>query len=297
MEGDIGKLVATHVPQRTEARQRREILQKTVAYLFLIAGTAVMAIPFFAMVVFSFQEPLEWATTYPKKLVPTWPISFENYIRAHTYQPWHWYYFNSIYIATLTVIGELLSSSLCAYAFARIRFPGREVLFIILLATLMVPIYVTLVPAFFIMKELNWIDTHLPLWVPHWTGGAVSIFLLRQFFLTIPFELEDAAQIDGAGPIQIWWRIMLPLSGPALAVVAIFTFLFSWNDVLRPIVYLNTLEKYTVQIGMAFFKSPNQVDETAMMAIATIAVIPTLTVFMLSQRYFIRGIILSGFKG
>jgi len=259
-------------------------------------GTLAMAIPFFWMLVMSVQGPAAMGS-WPPQLLPPWPPVFENYARAFTFVPFHLYFVNSLKIGALTVVGELLSCSLAAYAFARIRFPGREAIFIVLLATLMIPSQVTLIPVFLVMKTLGWINTHYPLWVPGWTGSAFGIFLLRQFFLTIPLELEDAAQIDGAGPWSIWWRIMLPLCRPALATLAILTFLSSWNNLLGPLIYINDINKYTVQIGLMFFMSQYTSFVTQLMAASTAAVIPTIVVFMVAQKYFVQGVVLSGLKG
>jgi multiple sugar transport system permease protein len=278
------------------ARRWREIARLVVAYLLLTLGTLAMGIPFLWMVVASVQSPLS-LSSWPPELLPPWPPLFSNYPKALTSQPFHLYFFNSGKIAVLALIGELLTCSLAAYAFARIRFPGREAIFLILLATLMVPFQVTLIPVFLVMKTLGWINTHTPLWAPHWTGSAFGIFLLRQFFLTIPRELEDAAEIDGAGPLAVWWRIIMPLSGPALATLGIFTFLRSWNELLGPLIYINDIPLYTVQLGLMMFKSSTSTDVTGLMVASTVAVIPTITLFMLAQKYFVQGIVLSGLKG
>jgi ABC-type glycerol-3-phosphate transport system permease component len=278
------------------ARRWRESARLVVAYLLLTLGTLTMGIPFLWMVVASVQSPLS-LSSWPPELLPPWPPLFSNYPKALTSQPFHLYFLNSGKIAVLALLGELLTCSLAAYAFARIRFPGREAIFLVLLATLMVPFQVTLIPVFLVMKTLGWINTHTPLWAPHWTGSAFGIFLLRQFFLTIPRELEDAAEIDGAGPLAVWWRIIMPLSGPALATLGIFTFLRSWNELLGPLIYINDIPLYTVQLGLMMFKSSTSTDVTGLMVASTVAVIPTITLFMLAQKYFVQGIVLSGLKG
>jgi multiple sugar transport system permease protein len=283
--------------QRSHAAKRRaNAVRLAIAYALLTIGALGMAIPFLWMLVMSVQGPAAMGL-WPPELLPPWPPLFANYPQALTYVPFHLYFLNSLKIGVLAVAGELLSCSLAAYAFARIKFPGREAIFLVLLATLMIPSQVTLIPVFILMKTLGWINTHYPLWVPNWTGSAFGIFLLRQFFRTIPWELEEAAQIDGAGPLLIWWRIILPLSGPAVATLAILTFLGSWNNLLGPLIYLNDITKYTVQLGLMFFKGETTTFVTQLAAASTTAVIPTIVVFMVAQKYFVQGVVLSGLKG
>jgi len=192
----------------------------------------------------------------------------------------------------------LLSSSFCAYGFARIRFPGREFWFGLVLATMMVPYVVMLVPQFVIFSRLKWIDTFLPLTVPYFFGGgAFNIFLLRQFFRSIPEDLADAARIDGCSEYAIYARIMMPLAKPALTTVAIFTFLGTWNDFMGPLLYINSPERFTLAIGLASFRSVMLNRWDLLMAASTAVTVPVIIVFFLAQRYFVQGVVLTGLKG
>lgn len=206
---------------------------------------------------------------------------------------------NTLLIVVFTVFGATLSAALCAYGFARLRFRGREPLFVLLLATMMIPGQVTMIPVYVMFKELRWINTFLPLIVPAWFGGgAFSIFLLRQFFRSIPLEMEEAARMDGASPLATWWRIILPLSLPAMATVAIFTFMGSWNDFMGPLIYLNDTEKFTLALGLNLFKGQYGTDTPHLMMAATLIVLsPVLLLFFFAQKHFIQGIVISGVKG
>lgn len=213
--------------------------------------------------------------------------------------PFPRFFLNTVLIVVLTVLGATFSAALCAYGFARIRFRGREPLFILLLATMMVPGQVTMIPVYILFKELHWINTYLPLIVPAWFGGgAFSIFLLRQFFQGIPYEMEEAARIDGCGPLSTWWRIILPLSFPAMATVGIFTFMGAWNDFMGPLIYINDTEKYTLALGLNLFKGQYGTDTPQLMMAATLVVLlPVLVLFFFAQKQFIQGIVISGVKG
>jgi len=205
---------------------------------------------------------------------------------------------NTLIIAALSLVGMVLSSAIAAYGFARMPFPGRGVMFTICLATMMIPFPVIMVPTYMIFKELGWIGTFLPLWVPAWFGSAFNIFLLRQFFLGIPKELEESARIDGCSSWGCFWRIMLPLSKPALAVVALFHFLTVWNDLIGPLVYLSHKHQFTLALGLQFLQSKaGDTPWNQMMAAATLIVLPVLVLFVLVQRTFIRGIATTGLKG
>jgi multiple sugar transport system permease protein len=211
--------------------------------------------------------------------------------------PFGLFILNSIKVSSLCTFGQLLSCSLAAYAFARMRFRGRDVIFSMLLATMMIPYAVRMIPVFLIMQSVGWLDTHWALVVPSYLGGAFGTFLLRQFFLTIPTELEDAARIDGCGHFGIYRRIVLPLSRPALASLAVFVFIYHWNDLLSPVLYLSSRPKMTISVGLALFQSLRTTQWHLLMAGATISVIPVLLVYVFSQRYFVRGIALTGLKG
>jgi multiple sugar transport system permease protein len=204
---------------------------------------------------------------------------------------------NSIQVSALTVLGTVISCSLAGYAFARIRFWGRDVLFVIVLATLMVPNQITLIPTFLLMRELGWVDTHLPLFVPAWFGPAFGTFLMRQFYKTIPIELEEAAKLDGCTPLRAYAGIFLPLSGPVMAAVALFSFLSSWNSLLWPLVFLQDRDLMTFPVGLSWLSGRYLSDLPMMMTAATISVVPTIVIFVLLQRFFVQGVVLSGMKG
>jgi multiple sugar transport system permease protein len=225
-------------------------------------------------------------------------VRWENYSEALTSSPFHLYLFNTLTIILFNEAGILLTASMAAYAFARLRFRGRDFVFSVLLATMMLPWAVTMIPRYILFKQLGWLDTFLPLIVPEWFGGgAFNIFLLRQFFRTIPRDFTDAARIDGAGEFGIYWRVVLPLIKPALTAVAIFTFLANWNDFMAPLIYLTSPEKYTLSLGLAAFKDLYTTQWHYLMAASTATIIPVLILFFAAQRYFIQGIVMSGIKG
>ncbi|MGL4648878.1 MAG: carbohydrate ABC transporter permease, partial [Caldilineaceae bacterium] len=225
------------------------------------------------------------------------PPRWANYREALTILPFGRYVLNTALITVLTIVGTLLSSTVIAYAFARLRAPGRDTLFVLLLATMMLPYPVTMVPLYMLFNWLGWINTIGPLVVPAWLGTAFYIFLLRQFFLTIPRDFEDAARMDGAGLPQILARIMVPLALPAMATVAIFAFQAAWNDFLAPLIYLQRPELYTVTLGLQFFRSTYTTDWAYLMAASLVTVLPVILVFFVAQRYFIEGLSLQGLKG
>lgn len=222
-----------------------------------------------------------------------------NFSKALTTIPFGRFFLNTLLIVACTVLGSTLSAALCAYGFARLRFRLRDPLFIVLLATMMIPGQVTMIPVYILFKELHWINTYLPLIVPAWFGGgAFSIFLLRQFFQSIPYEMEEAARIDGCGPLTTWWRVVLPLSFPALATVGIFTFMGAWNDFMGPLIYLNDTDKFTLALGLNLFKGQYGTDTPHLMMAATLVVLlPVLVLFFVAQKQFIQGIVVSGVKG
>lgn len=204
---------------------------------------------------------------------------------------------NTVYVTLLVIVGTIFSSSLVAFSFARLRWPGRDVLFVVLLATMMIPPAVTMLPVFLIFRQLNWIDTLRPLWVPAFFGGAFNVFLLRQFFMTIPNDLEDAAKIDGCSYFTIYWKIMLPLIKPALAALTIFAFMGSWNNFMGPLIYISSPEKMTLSYALQLFQGAHGGEPAMMMAAATMVMLPVLAVFFFTQRYMIQGVTLTGIKG
>jgi multiple sugar transport system permease protein len=240
----------------------------------------------------------------PEQIVLVRPVGLkvQNYPEALDYLPPETnrglvYLKNTLILVVLNVIGTILSSSIVAYAFARMRFPGKNVLFLVLLSTMMLPAAVTLIPQFLIFRSLGWIDTLRPLWVTAFLGSAFNIFLLRQFFMTIPLELEDAAKIDGCSYLRTFWQVMLPQIKPALAVVAIWTFLAAWNNFLGPLIYVNSPENMPISYAVQLFQSDRTNEPGLLMAFATMAMIPVLLVFFFAQKYFIEGVTLSGLGG
>jgi len=259
-----------------------------------------MSVPFLWLVTSSLK--LEYQVMqYPPVWIPD-PVRLQNYVEAMTMRPFHIYIKNSLVIVLANEIAILSSASLCAYGFARLEFKGRDAWFAVVLATMMLPYYVLMVPHFYIFSRLKWIDTFLPLTIPQFFGGgAFNIFLLRQFFRTIPGDLSDAARIDGCSELGIWSRVMLPLAKPALSTVAIFTFMNGWNNLMGPLLYLNSPEKYTVAIGLTYFRSFFQHGGRSMwhllMAASAVMILPVIIVFFSAQRYFVQGIVMSGIKG
>lgn len=274
---------------------RRRRARGALALIPLAATAVVMLMPVYLMLLAALR-PAARAFAYPPELLPT-GLTLANFPEALLrLLPFPLYLRNTVVIAVLVIVGELLACSLVGYGFARFRFPGRDVLFVVLLSTLMVPLIVRLVPLFVLFQRLGWINTFLPLVVPSFFGTPLFIFLMRQHFLTIPTELLDAARIDGASEIGIWWRIMLPLSKPVLAAIAIFAFQSTWNDFLGPLVFLQRNEVRTVILGlyglMGMFA-----DWHLVMAAVVATVAPMIAVFLLFQSFFVKGIAVTGLKG
>jgi multiple sugar transport system permease protein len=255
----------------------------------------LFAIPFLWLISTSLKPP-EQIFSMPPEWIPN-PVTWSNYPKALTYIPFFRYMANTFYIAIFNVIALTFSSSFIAYGFARIRWPGRDLLFYIVIATLMIPYAVTLIPTFLIFRRLGWVGTYNPLTIPALFGDAFSIFLLRQFYLTIPQELSEAARIDGASEYGIYGRIILQLAKPALATVALFTFMANWNDLLGPLIYLNDKNKYTLALGMNGFFGRAGTEWALLMAASTVMIMPIIVLFFFAQRTFIQGIALSGIKG
>jgi multiple sugar transport system permease protein len=292
---DAGRAFEAAVPTARTRLRRRGRLATGTLHLVLIFVSIVMAAPMLWTLSTSLKQP-GVIFTYPPQLIPN-PVDWDNYRQLFLQLPMAIFLLNSFKIATIATTGQVISCAMAAFAFARLRFPARNLLFFILLATLMVPTHVTLIPTFFIMRWLGWIDTHWALTVPWWLGGAFGTFLLRQFFLTIPTEMMEAAKIDGAGYWRIFWRIYMPLSGPALATLAVFTFMASWNNLLGPLIFLNSEDKMTVTLGLTLLQGQYYSQWTLLMAGAIVSVIPTLIVFFIAQKYFVEGIVRAGLKG
>lgn len=271
------------------------MLASTTRYFLLAAVAALMVGPFLWMVLTSMMSQEE-IFRYPPQVLPS-TYSLKNYNAIMGLLPLGTMILNSFTIAVCATIGQLCSCALAAYAFARMKFRGRTVLYLVLLATMMVPAQVTMIPVFLIMKFIGWIDTLYALIVPAFFGGAFGTFLLRQFFATIPIDLEDAARIDGCGRFRILWSIILPLSKPALVTLALFTFMTYWNDLLGPVIYLSSVDRATLTMGLANLQSGVMTTRYDMlMAGSVLSVLPILILFVVGQRWFVRGIAMTGLK-
>jgi multiple sugar transport system permease protein len=290
-----GKVLS--IPSLLESKSFRDSVNRSVVTSIILIGAVIVLIPFWWMVRTSlmsmgevFLLPIRW-----------WPseIRWYNYVDAWQAGNFARMTLNSITVTFLATLGTVLTASLTAFGFARLRAPGRDFLFMMLLSALMLPGIVTLVPTYLMFRSLGWLDTYLPLIVPSWFGGgAFSIFLLRQFFRTIPRDLDEAATIDGGDALDIYWRIIVPLSMPGHATIAIFAFFSHWNDFFSPLIYLNSADKYTLPVGLQFFLGAyNNVQWPWLMAVSVIAIVPCLLLFFLAQRSFVQGVVLTGLKG
>ena len=279
-------------------RHLYDIPLKIIGYGVLILVTATMVVPFIWMVTTSLKPP-NAVFTYPPELLPR-EINFENYTMLFTLVPFGRYFVNTLFITVLTVVGQIAITSLAAYGFARLRFIGRDLLFIVCLATMMVPYQVTLIPLFLLVFGLGWVNTYQGLIIPG-VSSVFAIFLLRQAFLGVPKDYQEAARIDGASEFRIYWRIFMPLNGPALATLAVFAFMGTWTDLLWPLLIARTPEMRTLELGLAYFNSSTsafrQTNWPLMMAASVVVMLPVLVIYIFAQRYFIRGISLSGVKG
>ncbi len=277
---------------------RSHPLRKTLGPLLVYAGLLALAlsmlIPFFWMLATSLMDDLE-VYSFPPKFVPK-KFLWSNYQEALTLLPFNRFFLNTLIVSLGTVLGQLFTCSMAAYAFARLRFRWRDKIFALYLATMMIPAIVTLIPTFLIMNAFGGMNTYWGLVTPALTS-VWGIFLLRQFFLTIPRDYEDVARLDGASEFTIFWKIILPLSKPALATLAIFAFINSWKDFLWPLLITNKNDMRTVEVGIAMFHSLHSANWPYQMATAVVVMLPIVLVFFLAQRYFIRGITLTGLKG
>lgn len=277
-------------------RNNKRTVSKIATYTALVIISLVCLGPFYWMLRSSLMD-MSQIFTIPPVWIPN-PIRFSNYTEALTMLPFAKYFLNTLIIVVGTVVGTVVTSSLCAYSFSRINWKGRDKVFGILLTSMMIPFAVTLIPTFIGWQKLGFINTYVPLVVPAWFGGGVfNIFLLRQFFKGIPKELDEAARMDGANHFTIYYKIILPLSKPSLIVVGLFSFMASWNDFLGPLVYLNDSDKFTLSLGLMQFQGMYTAQWQYMMAAASVVVIPTVIIFFLGQKHFIEGISMTGLKG
>jgi len=276
-----------------------ESVNRLVIYIILFIGAITMIAPFVFLISSSLKTETQ-VFEYPIRWIPD-PVRWMNYVEALTQKPFFLYFQNTMLIVILNQVAILVTSSLVGYGFARIKFPGRDFWFGVTLATMMLPFYVTMVPQFIMFSRLGWMNSYLPLTVPYFFGGgAFNVFLFRQFFRTIPEDLADAARIDGCSEFDIYWRIFVPLSTPVFITVSIFTFLFSWNDFIGPLLYINSPEKFTIALGLAQYRSMMGVGRTRwdlLMAASVAMTAPIVLLFFVLQRYFIKGVVMSGIKG
>ena len=294
----LSRRVAVSRASRSRRQLAPWLVRRFGLHALAILLAIVLMLPFYWAVISSLKQvtevrqiPLVW---WPR--VPQWG-NYAEVWNVRFFPTWVW---NSIFLTVVATTGTVVSSSMAGYAFARFRFPGKNLLFTITLATLMLPAYVLLIPNFMLFWKLGWLNTYLPLTVPFWFGQAFFIFLFRQFFMTVPIELDEAARIDGASYPRIFWSIMLPLSGPAFATAAIIEGINQWNSFLRPLIVLNQPETYPLSVGLRYFvvnPGDNLPKDHLLMAAAVIMTVPVILVFFIGQRSFVRGVVMSGIKG
>lgn len=270
------------------------VLRRVLLYIVLILIAIIMVVPFLWMLSTSLKTQYD-AVKIPPVWIPD-PPRWENYVKLFTEQPMFQFMLNTIKIVFFVVLGQLFFSSLAAYSFARISFKGRNVVFFFYIATLMVPGQVTMIPTYLMFAKAGLTDNHLALILPAFFS-AFGVFLLRQFFMSLPRELEEAAEIDGCNPFMTYWRIMLPLVVPAMLTLGVFTLMNTWNDYMGPLIYLSSPEKYTMTLGIAYFKGVYTTQWNLVMAGSIVSVVPILIAYLCAQKYFIEGIAFSGVKG
>ena len=270
------------------------VLRRVLLYIVLILIAVIMVVPFLWMLSTSLKTQYD-AVKIPPVWIPD-PPQWENYVKLFTEQPMFQFMLNTIKIVFFVVLGQLFFSSLAAYSFARISFKGRNVVFFFYIATLMVPGQVTMIPTYLMFAKAGLTDNHLALILPAFFS-AFGVFLLRQFFMSLPRELEEAAEIHGCNPFMTYWRIMLPLVVPAMLTLGVFTLMNTWNDYMGPLIYLSSPEKYTMTLGIAYFKGVYTTQWNLVMAGSIVSVVPILIAYLCAQKYFIEGIAFSGVKG
>lgn len=273
----------------------RKLMSGMLTHGLLIALGIVFFLPLVFMVSTSLKAERQ-IFVYPPIWIPD-PVIWRNYTDAFDYAPFHIYLFNTLLIVAANVLGTVFTCSLTGFAFARLRAPGRNAIFMVLLATMMVPWMVTLIPVYILFARLDWINTFRPLVIPALLGSPFYIFLFRQYYMTIPYELDEAALIDGASYLRLWWTILMPLSKPVLATVAIFAFMGAWNDFTGPLIFLNDQAKYTLSLGLQAFQQTHGAAWGMLMAASTMMVLPIIILFFFTQKQFVQGIALTGIKG
>jgi ABC-type glycerol-3-phosphate transport system permease component len=269
--------------------------RRALLYLIMIAGALVLLFPLYWLISTSLK-PTDEINVFPPIWVPS-RLVWQNYVNLFQTVPFWTYLENSLFVTLTSVVGTVFSSALVGFSFARLRFPGRNLLFIVALSTTMIPGFVTLIPQFVMFKSFGWLDSFAPLIVPQLFANPAYLFLMRQFFLTLPVDMEEAAKIDGCSYFRIFWNVALPLVKPALIAIAAFTFLYNWNDFLGPLIYLQSPDHFTLQLGLAQLQSQYQTHTELIMAGSTLSVLPCIVLFFICQRWFIQGVVITGVKG
>ena len=286
-------------PRRPQRLISRKLIKRVIIYLISIVLSVLFALPLVWTVLSSLKSPLE-LFIFPPTFFPE-SLQWKNYITIFEDFPFPRWYWNTFLVVILNTAGVLVTSSIVAYGFARFDFRFRGALFVLVIATMMLPAQITLIPRFILFDKLNWLNTLLPLWAPAWFGGTpFAIFLMRQFMMTLPRDLDDAAVLDGASYFRVFWQILIPLCKPAMATLAIINFIAVWNDFLDPVVFLNSTNKFTIAVGLWYFQAqPMSAMPTAhfLLAASVTTIIPPLILFFAFQRFFVRGVALTGLKG
>lgn len=294
----MASTISTSTPEATAPKRltfrQRDLLQQVVIHLILLSAVTLMLIPLAWTLSTSLKPPGE-VFDFPPKWIPS-RILWSNYIEATTAINFFQYLWNSVVITGLSIVGKVISITLVAFSFARLRWWGRNTLFLIMLATMMLPPHVTLIPQFILFKYLNWINTFKPLIVPAFFGGPWLTFLVRQFLMTLPRDLDDAARIDGCSSFGLYWRIIMPLAKPAILLIIIFVFNGTWNEFLMPLIYLQSQEKFTLALGLRMFQGEASASWHLLMAASILTMLPVLILFFAAQKYFIQGIVFTGVK-
>ncbi len=285
---------AKHAPEWNIHRFRK-LTGRTVIYIVLIGLGAIFFLPFVFQVSTSLKAERQ-IFVYPPIWIPN-PVIWRNYTDVFDYAPFMRYLLNTLIICSAHLFGTIFTCSLAGYAFARLRAPGRSIVFMVMLGTMMVPWMVTLIPVYILFAELKWINTFRPLMIPALFGSSFYIFLLRQYYMSLPYELDEAALMDGCSYLGIWWRILMPLTKPVLATVSIFTFMGAWNDFTGPLIFLNDTHKYTLSLGLTVFQQSRSTSWGLLMAASTMMILPVIVLFFFTQKQFVQGIALTGLKG
>jgi ABC-type glycerol-3-phosphate transport system permease component len=283
--------------RRTGSLRVTHIVERIITHALLVFFAVVFTLPLYWLVSNAVKPDPEMFLM-PPKWIPS-QLLLDRFFKAYTYVPYGQYTLNTMYICVYNVIATLVSCTLVAYGFARLEWKGRDTIFYLVIATMMLPYQVTLIPQYIVFSKIHWIGTFMPLNVPAWFGNPFLIFLMRQFFMTIPQELTDAARIDGTSEVGILWRILIPLSKPALATMAVFTFMWNWNDFFWPLIYLSKEKMFTLGLGLYHFLGPswNKTNWGLLFAASTMMTLPPVILFFFAQRTFIEGITLTGIKG